>query len=79
MDDSLKKSVRNGLYGWCILFLISFFYGGIYNEIYLGKESLTILNIIFAFIGATFIGLFLFIPIFIFSLLYFYLREIKTK
>jgi hypothetical protein len=80
MDKTLKKSIRNGSYAFIIMLSFTFFYGGIYNEILTEGLDFTLYNLILIIIGSIFSGLVIgFIPVFIISLIIFYLKDKKKR
>lgn len=78
MDEILEKSLRNGLIVGCVFFFIAFLYGGIYNEMIIEGMGITIANILWALFGSVFGGLYALVPVFILSLLVYYIID-KVK
>ncbi len=79
MDETVKKSIRNGLYALCAVWVISFVYGGIYTEIIGEGIGFSINNIFFAAIGAIIAGVPFFLLMFIGSLIFYYFKTKKNK
>lgn len=75
LEQILRKSIRNGFYGFFIMFLISFIYGGIYTEMISEGLGISFYNIILALIGSIYYSCNIFIPIFIISIIIYYLKE----
>ncbi len=75
MDQSLKKSIRNGLISFCIFSFISLMFG----ILELMEEGFSLVNIVWLLLGVTWIGVISFIPVFIISLIYFYFKENQNK
>ncbi len=77
MDESLKKSIKNGLISGGIFAFITFFYGGIYNSFILGRDELILSNIVLILAGTIFSGIMFFTPVFIVSLIVYYFKDKK--
>jgi uncharacterized membrane-anchored protein YitT (DUF2179 family) len=78
MGNILKKSAQIAL---AILGTFSFLYGGIYTEMIQEGLGLTIGNILLAFVGAFLIAgvLVAFIPVFVISLIVYYVKNKKSE
>lgn len=79
MDKNLKKSIRNGLYAFIPIALLTFFYGGIYNEMIVEGMGFSLENMMFALIGSIIAGVYIFLPVFVISLIYFYFKTKNSK
>lgn len=80
MSEALEKSVRN--YKWCVIVLgiISFLYGGIYTEMIVEQYiEFTLWNILIALICGFLVAAYISIPIFLFSLVIFHIKEKRKK
>lgn len=75
----LKKSIRKGLFIGLTISLISFFYGGIYTEMYIGGLEPSFLNFIYALIGSLIFGFIFYCIIFILSFSFLYIKEPYNK
>jgi len=56
MRELIKKSLRIAVWFGAVAFLFSFFYGGVYNEMYVEALGFTFTNFLYAFIGAVAAG-----------------------
>lgn len=70
-----KKVFKIPLIIWVCIFLISFFYGGIYTEIYIEGLPFTLENILLAILGAVMAGFFFFLLTLIVSYIYYKTKE----
>lgn len=77
MDITIKKSIRNGLYVWIVISIISLGFG-IY-DLATGFEELNGINIFYTLIGVIIAGVFPFITAFVISLVIYYFKEKKKK
>jgi len=69
MDPLIRKSLRNGLYGFGILATISIGYGVIYLEI-VAEEGFILAEFLLSLVGAASMSvLFAFLPVFLISLI----------
>lgn len=73
MEKSLRTSIRNGLFGWMIMFFVSLSFG-VY-DLFSGYEELNIINIILTIVGAILTTTIFFLLVFVISLIYFYFKE----
>ena len=71
MDETLKKSIRNGIYAFIIFSLYAFIL--IISELIL--EGFNIIDVIYYLIGTLLVGGTFFIPAFIMSLIYYYIKD----
>ena len=74
MDESIRKAIRNGIYGLIITSIISFGFG-IYDFI-IGYEKFSVFALFETFAGAILASVPIFFIVFVISLIYFYF---KTK
>jgi len=70
MDIKVEKALKYGSWGYIILALFSFFYGGIYTEMIVEGLEMTIGNLIYSILGALFVGIIGFVIVFVISLVF---------
>ncbi len=75
IDQSLRKAIRNGLISFCIISFITLLFG----IVELMEEGFSLINITALLIAMIWIGIILFTPVFIISLIYFYFKEKKKE
>lgn len=71
MDKELSKAIRNGLIGSGVFASLSLFFG--IGE--LMEFGVTLTNILFLIGGLMLVGIYFFVPVFIISLIYYYIRK----
>lgn len=75
MDIELKNSIRNSIWAFSIVSIVSFVFGGIYTEIIGEGIGFSLENIIYALLGSLLAGAIFFMPVFVFSLMYYYFKN----
>lgn len=80
MNEELRKSLRNGIYAVLLLSTISFFWGGLYTEMYLEGLPFNFVNFVLAIVGSIVVGfMYGMIPVFLISLLFYKIKKEKNK
>ena len=75
MDLMIKKSLRKGVIGGVVLFLLSFLYGGIYTEIIKEGLEFSFVNLLAGVVGALFFGAIAFVLVFLISLVVYLIKK----
>lgn len=68
MDKRIVKSLDHSKLAFVIVAVLSFLVGGIYNEMIVGQQGITLANLFYALVGALYTGVIVAAIVFLYSL-----------
>ncbi len=79
MNNKTTKSLKIAITIYLIGVVISFFYGGVYTEMYLEGLGFNIINLLFALIGAFIVMIPILILAFVITFIVYYVKNKEPK